>query len=123
MRSTVRKFCVATVAIVAMPASQAPMRKQVNRRKCMASAILPHGVRFTRYRVGQRHHRWALDQTLSARGSVRCLTWPSMCHMEYRDRDCDSRERKKEQSMLHYAVVFLVLALIAAVFGFGGVAV
>lgn len=25
--------------------------------------------------------------------------------------------------MLHYAVVFLVLALIAAVFGFGGVAV
>jgi uncharacterized membrane protein YtjA (UPF0391 family) len=30
---------------------------------------------------------------------------------------------KKEQSMLHYAVVFLVLALIAAVFGFGGVAV
>ena len=28
----------------------------------------------------------------------------------------------KELSMLHYAVVFLVIALIAAVFGFGGIA-
>jgi uncharacterized membrane protein YtjA (UPF0391 family) len=34
-----------------------------------------------------------------------------------------SETRKKEQNMLHYTVVFLVLALIAAVFGFGGVAV
>lgn len=28
----------------------------------------------------------------------------------------------KEASMLHYAVVFLVIALIAALFGFGGIA-
>lgn len=28
----------------------------------------------------------------------------------------------KEKEMLHYAVVFLVIALIAAVFGFGGIA-
>ena len=28
----------------------------------------------------------------------------------------------KEASMLHYSVVFLVIALIAAVFGFGGIA-
>ncbi len=28
----------------------------------------------------------------------------------------------KERAMLHYAVVFLVIALIAAVFGFGGIA-
>lgn len=28
----------------------------------------------------------------------------------------------QEPSMLHYAVVFLVIALIAAVFGFGGIA-
>jgi uncharacterized membrane protein YtjA (UPF0391 family) len=28
----------------------------------------------------------------------------------------------KEFEMLHYAVVFLVIALIAAVFGFGGIA-
>jgi len=28
----------------------------------------------------------------------------------------------KEQDMLHYAVVFLVIALIAAIFGFGGIA-
>jgi uncharacterized membrane protein YtjA (UPF0391 family) len=28
----------------------------------------------------------------------------------------------KETPMLHYAVVFLVIALIAAVFGFGGIA-
>jgi uncharacterized membrane protein YtjA (UPF0391 family) len=28
----------------------------------------------------------------------------------------------KELTMLHYAVVFLVIALIAAVFGFGGIA-
>jgi uncharacterized membrane protein YtjA (UPF0391 family) len=28
----------------------------------------------------------------------------------------------KEFSMLHYAIVFLVIALIAAVFGFGGIA-
>jgi uncharacterized membrane protein YtjA (UPF0391 family) len=28
-----------------------------------------------------------------------------------------------EKSMLHYAIVFLVVALIAAVFGFGGIAV
>jgi len=28
----------------------------------------------------------------------------------------------KEPAMLHYAVVFLVIALIAAVFGFGGIA-
>jgi len=34
-----------------------------------------------------------------------------------------SRNLKKEQTMLHYAVVFLVLALVAAVFGFGGVAI
>lgn len=31
-------------------------------------------------------------------------------------------EANKEQHMLHYAVVFLVIALIAAVFGFGGIA-
>lgn len=29
---------------------------------------------------------------------------------------------KKEKFMLHYAVVFLVIALIAAVLGFGGIA-
>lgn len=29
---------------------------------------------------------------------------------------------KQESKMLHYAVVFLVIALIAAVFGFGGIA-
>lgn len=28
----------------------------------------------------------------------------------------------KDKKMLHYAVVFLVIALIAAVFGFGGIA-
>ena len=30
--------------------------------------------------------------------------------------------KMKEFSMLHYSVVFLVIALIAAVFGFGGIA-
>ena len=30
--------------------------------------------------------------------------------------------RDKESVMLHYAVVFFVIALIAAVFGFGGIA-
>jgi uncharacterized membrane protein YtjA (UPF0391 family) len=30
--------------------------------------------------------------------------------------------RPKELTMLHYAVVFLVIALIAALFGFGGIA-
>jgi uncharacterized membrane protein YtjA (UPF0391 family) len=29
---------------------------------------------------------------------------------------------KQESTMLHYAVVFFVIALIAAVFGFGGIA-
>jgi uncharacterized membrane protein YtjA (UPF0391 family) len=29
---------------------------------------------------------------------------------------------RQESTMLHYAVVFLVIALIAAVFGFGGIA-
>jgi uncharacterized membrane protein YtjA (UPF0391 family) len=33
-----------------------------------------------------------------------------------------SRLRSKEPIMLHYAVVFLVIALIAALFGFGGIA-
>jgi uncharacterized membrane protein YtjA (UPF0391 family) len=33
-----------------------------------------------------------------------------------------SRLRPKEPIMLHYAVVFLVIALIAALFGFGGIA-
>jgi len=33
-----------------------------------------------------------------------------------------SRRPHKELEMLHYAVVFLVIALIAAVFGFGGIA-
>jgi uncharacterized membrane protein YtjA (UPF0391 family) len=33
-----------------------------------------------------------------------------------KNRDC------KETDMLHYAIVFLVIALIAAVFGFGGIA-
>jgi uncharacterized membrane protein YtjA (UPF0391 family) len=32
------------------------------------------------------------------------------------------RRLKREKAMLHYAVVFLVIALIAAVFGFGGIA-
>jgi uncharacterized membrane protein YtjA (UPF0391 family) len=34
-----------------------------------------------------------------------------------------SRVHPKEPIMLHYAVVFLVIALIAALFGFGGIAV
>ena len=38
--------------------------------------------------------------------------WPLVC----------SRIGGKEATMLHYSVVFLVIALIAAVFGFGGVA-
>jgi uncharacterized membrane protein YtjA (UPF0391 family) len=33
-----------------------------------------------------------------------------------------SRPALKEPVMLHYAVVFLVIALIAALFGFGGIA-
>jgi uncharacterized membrane protein YtjA (UPF0391 family) len=33
-----------------------------------------------------------------------------------------SNFKKLEKYMLHYAVVFLVIALIAAVFGFGGIA-
>jgi uncharacterized membrane protein YtjA (UPF0391 family) len=33
-----------------------------------------------------------------------------------------TREASKEFRMLHYAVVFLVIALIAALFGFGGIA-
>jgi uncharacterized membrane protein YtjA (UPF0391 family) len=32
------------------------------------------------------------------------------------------RPAHQEPAMLHYAVVFLVIALIAAVFGFGGIA-
>jgi len=31
-------------------------------------------------------------------------------------------KQHEEKNMLHYAVVFLVIALIAAVFGFGGIA-
>jgi uncharacterized membrane protein YtjA (UPF0391 family) len=31
-------------------------------------------------------------------------------------------ETTKESNMLHYAVVFFVIALIAALFGFGGIA-
>jgi uncharacterized membrane protein YtjA (UPF0391 family) len=31
-------------------------------------------------------------------------------------------QRNKEFTMLHYAVVFLVIALVAALFGFGGIA-
>ena len=34
----------------------------------------------------------------------------------------DSRFTESEPAMLHYAVVFFVIALIAAVFGFGGIA-
>jgi uncharacterized membrane protein YtjA (UPF0391 family) len=30
--------------------------------------------------------------------------------------------RQKEQTMLHYAVVFFIIALVAALFGFGGIA-
>jgi uncharacterized membrane protein YtjA (UPF0391 family) len=33
-----------------------------------------------------------------------------------------SAPHSQEQAMLHYAVVFLVIALIAALFGFGGIA-
>src|SRR5581483_9458080 len=40
MRSTVRKFCVATTVIMRMPPSQIPRRRQANRRKCMSPAIL-----------------------------------------------------------------------------------
>jgi uncharacterized membrane protein YtjA (UPF0391 family) len=36
-------------------------------------------------------------------------------------RNCAAPARE-EYAMLHYAVVFLVIALIAAVFGFGGIA-
>jgi len=31
-------------------------------------------------------------------------------------------QRRREGHMLHYAVIFFVIALIAAVFGFGGIA-
>jgi uncharacterized membrane protein YtjA (UPF0391 family) len=31
-------------------------------------------------------------------------------------------QSRKERQMLHYSVVFLVIALIAAIFGFGGIA-
>src|SRR5947207_3268395 len=41
MRSTVRKFCVATTAIMMMPPIHTPTRRQANRRKCMPSEILP----------------------------------------------------------------------------------
>jgi uncharacterized membrane protein YtjA (UPF0391 family) len=30
--------------------------------------------------------------------------------------------KRKDKTMLHYAAVFLIIALIAAVFGFGGIA-
>jgi uncharacterized membrane protein YtjA (UPF0391 family) len=33
-----------------------------------------------------------------------------------------ARPARKEFVMLHYAVVFLVIALVAALFGFGGIA-
>jgi uncharacterized membrane protein YtjA (UPF0391 family) len=32
------------------------------------------------------------------------------------------RHLKRESAVLHYSIVFLVIALIAAVFGFGGIA-
>lgn len=35
---------------------------------------------------------------------------------------CQAHSSEKENAMLHYAIVFLVIALIAAVFGFGGIA-
>jgi uncharacterized membrane protein YtjA (UPF0391 family) len=36
--------------------------------------------------------------------------------------ECVANKFQQEHVMLHYAVVFLVVALIAAVFGFGGIA-
>ena len=33
-----------------------------------------------------------------------------------------TKRNKQDATMLHYAVVFFIIALIAAVFGFGGVA-
>ena len=38
------------------------------------------------------------------------------------DRPACLPDQKQENEMLHYAVVFFIIALIAAVFGFGGIA-
>jgi uncharacterized membrane protein YtjA (UPF0391 family) len=38
-------------------------------------------------------------------------------------RPCQQQDKTRGANMLHYAVVFFVIALIAAFFGFGGIAV
>lgn len=53
--------------------------------------------------------------------------WGEMLSLTNLDADVSKeappqRVQSKEIEMLHYSVVFLVIALIAAVFGFGGIA-
>jgi uncharacterized membrane protein YtjA (UPF0391 family) len=41
---------------------------------------------------------------------------------EYDTTNCMARRAPEEHHMLYYAVVFFVIALVAALFGFGGIA-
>jgi len=50
------------------------------------------------------------------------LAWRLQCSVVGRPRLRSNTHPHRRQNMLHYAVVFFVIALIAAVFGFGGIA-
>jgi uncharacterized membrane protein YtjA (UPF0391 family) len=51
-----------------------------------------------------------------------CLQWTPGAEIQAPSHRPALRRFQEEMKMLHYAVVFLVIALIAAVFGFGGIA-
>ncbi len=57
------------------------------------------------------------------RWAYRLFPGPSSQHTSHASTGVSSFSKRKGALMLHYAVVFFVIALIAAFFGFGGIAV
>lgn len=93
-----------------MESSVAHVVRPARRFRCVDAAVgafLPALAHF----AGTSPDRTGLEWNPSQRWSLRTVR-----------RVRNSRSPPKEYALLHYAVVFLVIALIAAVFGFGGIA-
>src|SRR5439155_13402738 len=71
------------------------------------------------------HHAHALRWHADCVGDIRAGPSRQICSDSIASTESLARRTgflAREQGMLHYAVVFFVIALIAALFGFGGIA-
>ena len=68
---------------------------------------------------------YAMVATYCIRASyTQALLWPTACTDQYARRGLTRAIKKLEgNEMLHYALVFFLIAIVAAIFGFGGISV